>query len=471
MAIFYNEGEKKVRPGVFQRYSDVGLGELVGATDGICAIPVQANWGPLGVVVAQSKKSMLAKNYGTGTYGAGYTIPAAEAMFDGGAITVYTYRMGTGGKTASLELVDGLTVTAKYPGTMPISVSVQEKIGDASKKQLIVYVNDARTETWDFAADDTAEGENLVKATVASKYITITGSAKAVPVKAVASGALAGGENPTVTNEDYSKAFAAFEPFYYNTIALDVDDDASLTLSHLLEEYLKGAYRYGKQAIAVVGEKTTVSFEDRIAHASSFNSEMVVYLGGGWINGSTNMDGVLAICQTAGTIAATPSNKAITHAVVSGATELCETRTYAEYEAAIGAGMLMVARSQDGRVWYDSGVNTLMFLEEGIQDAGWKKIRRTKTRFELFHRLDLTLEPKVGRVSQDADGLADVVQSGQRVVDAMVNERKVFNGAKFTVDPENPAEADSAWFVITTDDIDSLEKIYLHYQFRYSQNA
>ena len=471
MAIFFNEGEIKVRPGVFQRHTDRGYTTPAPTYDGICAIPVQANWGPLGLVVGQTQRGALTKNYGTGTYGTGYTIPAAEAMFDGGANTVYTYRLGTGGKAASKELASGLTATAKYVGTMPISVAVQEKLGDASKKQLLVYVNNALMETWDFAADTKAEGANLIAATAKSKYITITGTAATVAVLAVASGALTGGENPTVTNEDYSKAFAALEPYYYNTIALDVDDDENMTLSLMLQAYLDGAQKYGKNAMAVVGEKTTVEFKTRTAHASAFDSELVVYLGGGWMSGSENKDGVLAICQTAGTIAATPSTKAITHAVINGATALCESLTYAEYEAAIGAGMLMVSLSQDGSVWYDSGINTLINLEEGIQDAGWKKIRRVKTRFELFHRLDLALDPKAGRISQDNDGISSVLQVGQRVVDEMVSEKKLVSGAKFVIDPDNPADADSAWFIVPVDDYDSIEKIYLHYQFRYSQNA
>ena len=50
-------------------------------------------------------------------------------------------------------------------------------------------------------------------------------------------------------------------------------------------------------------------------------------------------------------------------------------------------------------------------------------------------------------------------------------EGKLFPGATFTQDTENPVSGDSAWFIIQADDIDSLEKIYLQYQFRYSQNA
>lgn len=471
MAVHFNEGETKKRPGLFQRYSNNGNDTLAGAKDGICAIPVKASWGPLGKVVKNTQKSDLTKNYGAGTYGTGYTIPAAAEMFNGGAATVYTYRLGTGGTKASKELGSGLTVTAKYPGAYPISVAVQEKLGDSTMKQFLVYANTALVETWNFAADTKAEGANLIAAVAGSNYIEVTGSAATVAVLPVASGALSGGADPTVTNEDYSKAFAALEPYFYNAIALDVDDDKDMTLSLLLQEYKENAYKFGKYGHSVVGEKTTVAFETRCAHARAFNDAKVVYLGGGWKSGNESKDGVLAICHTAGVIASTPANKGITHAVIKGATELCEDLTYSQYEQAIESGMLMVSMATDGSIWYDSGVNTLTSPEMGIQDEGWKKIRRSKVRFEAFDRLDRALAPKVGRVSADTDGIADIIQTGQRVLNAMVSEGKLLPGAVFCEDPANPCTGDSAWFLVQIDDIDSLEKIYLHYQFRYSQNT
>ena len=132
--------------------------------------------------------------------------------------------------------------------------------------------------------------------------------------------------------------------------------------------------------------------------------------------------------------------------------------------------MLMLSLSPDGQIWYDSGVNTLVTPADD-QDNGWKKIRRVKTRFEIIDRLDRALAPKVGRVPASNDGIADVIQTGQRVLDMMVNEGKLMSGASFIEDPNNPYTGDSAWFIIQVDDIDSLEKIYLEYQFRYSQQA
>lgn len=471
MAVFYREGEIKNRPGVYQMHTNRGISATVGAQDGFCAIPVQASWGPLGKVVKNTSTTDLTNNYGTGTYGTGYTVPAAAAAFNGGASIVYTYRLGTGGTKATKELAEGLTATAKYPGTMAISVAVQEKIGDSTKKQLQVYAGTTLVEEFIFASDKTAEGANLIAAAANSKYLDLTGDAAVVPVLAVASGALTGGTNPTVTNADYSNAFAAFEPYYYNTITLDVDDDESMTLSLLLQSYLNNAYKLGKLGIAVVGEKTTVDFADRCAHATAFNDAQVVYLGGGWKHGAENMDGALAICYTAGVIAATPSNQGIVHKAISGATALCESVTFSQYVEAIEAGMLMVAMSTDGTIWYDSGINTLV-TPESNQDDGWKKIKRTKTRFELIDRLDRALNPKVGRVSANSDGIADIIQTGQRVIDQMANtEGKLQPGGTFAADPAKPYTGDSAWFLIQVDDVDSLEKIYLNYQFRYSQNS
>ncbi len=472
MAIFYREGEEKIRPGVYQRYSNTTQRTAAGAQDGICAIPIQASWGPLGTVVRNSNGELV-KNYGSGKYGTGYTVPAAQEMFDGGATTVYTYRMGQGGKKSSLKLKagenDAVTAAAKYPGTLKLSISVQPKVGNAAKKQVDIYADSVLKEIFEFDADLANEPANIVKACKNSKYIDFTlvgdgsGALADVPV---ASGDLSGGEDPAVTNEDYSKAFEAFEPFFYNVIALDVDDDENLSKSLLLQSYLDNAYKFGKLAIAVVGEKSNIDFEDRLKHAAKFNDEKIVYLGSGWATVSGNADGALAICRTAGMIAATPSNQSIIHSVIRGATDVLEALTYAQYEDAIKSGMLMPSMSNGGSIWYDSGVNTLVSPAEN-QDAGWKKIRRAKTRMELFDRLDRELQPKVGRINCDSDGVGDVIQTATRVLDSMVSEGKLAFGASFAVEKYS---ADSAWFIISADDLDSLEKIYLHYQFRFTAN-
>ncbi len=46
MAQIFREGEIKVRPDVYYRYSNKGKNDNVGAVDGINALVMQAAWGP-----------------------------------------------------------------------------------------------------------------------------------------------------------------------------------------------------------------------------------------------------------------------------------------------------------------------------------------------------------------------------------------------------------------------------------------
>lgn len=470
MAVQYRMGEEKTRPGLYQRHSNAGEKSVAGAQDGICAIPIRAKWGPLGEVVKNADGD-LTRNYGDGTYGDAYTVPAAQAMFTGGATTVYTYRMGSGGTKASIDLTEGGTAiakaVAKHVGTLVISISIQPKLGRPDLKEVNVYTGSTNVETFTFAVDTTNEVANLQEAVKSSRYIDITPIAEGViDTINVSGGLLTGGSDPTISVSDYSNAFAALEPYYYNTIALDIDDDDSMTYSLLLQSYMTNAFQYGKQAISVVGQKVSVAFDARKANAKAFNDAFVVYIGGGYKNASGEaVDGVLNICQTAGLIASTPSSQSITHTKVTGATDLLEALTYAQYEEAIESGMLLLSMARDGSIWYDFDVNTLTSLDEDTQDEGWKKIRRTKTRLEMFDRLDRSLEPKVGNINGDSDGYGDVIQTANRVLATMADERKIEEGAKFELDPTNAASGDSAWFVIIANDLDSLEKIYLHYQF------
>lgn len=473
-AMFFREGEEKKRPGLYQRFSTDDSNTNTGARDGYCAITIRANWGPVDQVTTHKNKKSVQKMYGNDAYDAATcTVPAALAMFDGGAQTVHIKRLGIGGIQGKLDLSDTsstalVEVMAVYPGTRKVSVSIQEKLGDSTKKVFTVYDGAAEMEVYEFDTDATNETANLLKAVNASDYVVLTHKADGVfaPL-AVAGGELLGGMDPTVTNADYATAWEALEQYFYNTTALDVDDDTNLTLSHMLQEHTGEVFQGGKMSMCVVGEKTGVNFKTRVAHAKSFDSKLTVYLGNGYKNAQgKEIDGMLAICTAAGNIASTPASQSIVHLKPYGAVDTMESLSYDQYVEAIEAGMLLISKDSEGNVWYDSGVNTLNTLAEN-EDLGWKKIRRVKTRLEIMDRLDRAISPRVGRLNTDNDGVAEVIQTGQGVLNDMVNELKLAAGATIYEDTENPRTTDSAWFAIEAYDIDSLEKIYLHYKFRY----
>ena len=126
--------------------------------------------------------------------------------------------------------------------------------------------------------------------------------------------------------------------------------------------------------------------------------------------------------------------------------------------------MLTVSKSR--QIQIEKAINTLV-TPDADQDAGWKKIRRVKERFELMDRIDTTLDPMVGKVDNDTDGRAAIVAAAQRVIDAMIGEKKLLAGT-VVEDEGNPPRGDMAWFILAIDDLDSIETIYLTYRFRFA---
>lgn len=461
MAYSYVAGEKKDRPGVYQRYSKADTAANgAGALNGVVAFVTNANWGPLNKVTVHTSLKSLKEQYGTGS-----GIDVAEKLFEGGATKVYVYRPEgtTTAGVAGTIVIGGVTATAKYPGTKALKVKVSAKVGDATTKVFQVIDGTTVVETFEFAVNETDEGAGLVTATANSAYVTVTKQADGQ----VDAGeyALAGGADPVITTEDYVRGFYALEPYRYNVIATD-----TITTNSVIAEYVKEAYNNGKLVQTVIGCASSDTLVSKQTAAKANNSKQVIYLGVGYKDVDGNdVDEAKAAAYAAGAIAATPSTESIVHKVINGATDVIVTYTNEEYTTAIQNGVLLISLGPDGEVWFDSGVNTLV-TPGADEDDGWKKIRRVKTRFELMDRIDRTLAPKVGKINGDGDGKAYIIQSASGVIKDMIAERKLSAGS-FYEDPEAPASPDSAYFIIEVDDIDSLEKIYLHYKYRFTAEA
>ena len=466
MGALYNIGEQKVRPGVYRRYENVGASDTPGAIYGVFAIAVHADIGPLGTVSTFGKED--ADDVKT-MYGTGGTVDAIQALFDGGANEVNVYRLGTGGTKASVTLKDSnttelVTLSTKSVTEKDFSVTIKSKLGSTDTKQLLVYTGTELLETIEYATD-TADSAALVAAvTESSLYLDAVKVADGL-VADVSNTKLTGGAAPTVNTESYSSAFTAFEPYKWNYLVLDTVDT---TVHALVSAYMNRIFQEGALGVCILGEPTTVAFETRLAHATAFNNEKVIYLGSGYEDGDGNkIDGYLAIATQAGIIGSMESNESATHTTIPGAVNTLEVLKNSQYEDAIKGGMLLLSPNDEGQVWFDAAINTLVTPGKD-QDDGWKKIRRTSTRFEMFDRIDRALAPLIGKVDCDDIGVGDCVIKGQAVLDAMIAESKLKDGATFAEDTTKTRGSDYAYFVIAADDKDSLEKIYLTYQFRFT---
>ncbi len=462
-------GEQKIRPAVYVRVTAAGEPPATAVPRGIVAALFRASWGPAGEAVHLESADAVKD-----TYGSGGTVEVAEEAFYGGCRRVLAYRLGSDGAAATLTVqdtdavpVDVVQLDAKYPGTRgnDLKVTLRTSLSDENKKELVVYEGTTLRETLTFDAG-AGEVDNLVAAVNAgSDWLVATKIADGNgTLEDVAQEALAGGTDPTVTATDYDSALSAIEALDWNVLAVDSEDVA---VHAAVQTYVDRVRGEGKRVLVVLGEPTSVDLATRLADAAAFNDPAVIYVANGF-EGSDGItrEGYRAAARVAGMVAGAEVTDSLTHAVVSGATELVGALTNAQVEQAITSGALVFTRNANKQVQIEYGINTLV-TPSADQDAGWKKIRRVRTRDDLMDRIVAVTDPLIGKVNNSPDGRATLIAAMQGVVNSMVREGALLGGT-VTEDPSNPPAGDSAWFLVQVDDLDSTEKVYLTFGFRFA---
>jgi hypothetical protein len=466
MAGTYTIGEKKTRPGVYHRYENTGGLQTAGATNGIGAAVVRASWGPLNKVIEFEPATSVEAVFGT----AG-TTDLITAMFTGGLVSGFFVRAGHGGKEPSLVIntAEGEaagTIKGAYVGARAFTATIRDNLaGDA--REFFIYDGTRTFLKVTFAKGDdevAALKEALEAAT--NDFILVLEEGASGALADIAQAAFTGGEDPEVTAQDYSDAFNSLEPYTYNVICIDT---TAAAVKATLAAYLARIYEAGSYPMAVIAADTTKDLETRMEEAVTYNDPKVIFVLNGAVDSAgTVLEDYLVAARIGGEVASTPANQSVTHLVLSGYADLAQPLTNTQVINALKKGCLVLTKNKAGQVHIEQGINTLI-TPNAEQDDGWKKIRRVKTRFELMQRIDDTLENVIGKVNNDTDGRATIVAAGNSVIKTMAAEQKLQKtGGSMAEDDDNPPEGDSAWFVIAVDDIDSIEKVYLLYRFRFT---
>lgn len=464
----FRVGEQKIRPGVYVRVTNIGEPQEAIVPQGIVAILFRASWGPLGEpVILESLESV------TTTFGSDGTIDAILEAFRGGCRRVIAYRLGAGEAKAVLTLQDDsatdvVKIEAKYPGKRgnDFAITIRDSLSDDTKRELLLFEGTTLRQTIQFNKG-TNEAQALVDAIAASNspYITAEKIADGSGILATVSQLkLTGGDDPVITGEDYSKGLLAIEAIDWNVLCVDTEDPV---IHAVVQTYVDRVRNEGKRVIAVVGEPTSVDLATRMANARAFNDPAIVYVGNGF-KGSDGVvrEGYKAAARVAGMIASANITESLTHYVVRNAVEVVGALTNAEIEEAIKSGMLIFTLSAQKQVQIEYGINTFV-TPTADMDAGWKKIRRVRTRDNLMDRIVAAWDSLIGKVNNSPDGRATLIAVAQGVINRMIVEGALLQGTVYE-DPSNPPQGDSAWFVVQVDDLDSAEKVYVTFQFRFS---
>lgn len=466
MGGIYVNGESKIRPGA---YFSVTTGDerTVAKVKGIVAVLFKADGGPV-VPKEIFSEAELKKLYGDNE-----TVDAAIEAFAGGAKEVVAVRVGSGGTKAAAALKEqggesaaAVTITAKYPGKRAFSVTVRDSIDAEKSRELIIYEGQQVFERFVFAKGDN-ESKALADAMFDSMYFDVEVNADGKVLADTAQTEFSAGTNPSTTTQDYSTALELLEMYDFDVIAVDTEDT---DIHKLVVAYIDRIYEAGQLAMTVLAEKSSVLLKDRMAHAKAFNSEKVIYVVNPAVSkGAVKLDGYQTAARIAGMVACGESNISLTHTVVDGITELTDRLTPSQMEDAELSGCLVLSYSPTKKVWIDNAINTLV-EPAANQDNGWKKIRRTKTRYELIRRVNEVVEISIGKIDNDTNGRATLISKIQDIGTSMIEESKLL-ACTVTENQNITADGDTAYFDIDVIDKDSMEHIYMTYKFQFSTNV
>lgn len=460
MAGIFTDGAAKVRPGTYFNVNTNDGAGVIGAKDGIVAVLFKGTFGPVNEVRELADIREINPVYGNGG-----DVDGVELAFLGGAKTVLAVRVGTEGTAAHTKLGEIATITAKYPGTRDFSVTVRDSLTGTGQKAVSIYSGNRELERYEFLKNGSAEGAALKEAMGKSANFSVeVNTDGALPD--VAQQAFTAGTDPVVNVDSYQTGLCQLENVYCNAVCVATEETA---VHLLLKSFLDRAYNNGFFACGVVAEHSDTSLDTRIAHGKTFNDEKMIYvLNAKGMRMEQELNGYQLAALVAGMYAAYPSSQSLTHKVLKEVTELTDVLKPSEIEKAEGQGCLVLSKSRDGKIWIDNAVNTLWELPEN-KDGGWKKIRRTKTRFELMHRMNTTADNLTGNVDNDKNGRETVISKLNEVGKAMIQEGKLIS-CNVTEYPGRQANGDYAYFLIDPVDKDSLEHLYLYYNFTYNTN-
>lgn len=463
MAQTYLTGTVPVRPGVYFRRTADGV-TVQPAINGVLAVLYHSNWGALNKVfdIDQTMINNLED----------YVGDAAQVIREGligGATTVRAVRVGTGGKESSVKLkntaatpANCVELSARYVGNREFDVTIKTN-SITGKRQVMILDGDNLFEQVEFEPGGN-EAEKMVNAFANNRFFVAKKLVDGTLADVAQAVTMTGGTDPTVNAAAYIKGTEILERYRWNVIVADSDDS---DIQSKIYDFVKQSYETGHLGMCVIAGKSSQTLEDRMSTAKSINDEKVVYVLNGWIgNDGTVYEGYPAAARIGGMIAGSESNTSVAHLVIQNALELIEPLTNGEIIKAEESGCLVVSLNEDDQVILDNAINTLITPGNNM-DEGWKKIRRTKTRFELIYRVNRTCERLIGRLTNNTNGRATILAAMQGIINEMIGENKLFAGSYAAEDEVHRPEGDKAYFVLYISDIDSMEKIFINYNFTY----
>lgn len=457
------------RPGFYMQFKAAALAAISTGPRGILAMPVKANWGPAQEIKEITSLNDLETIYNNDTDSPFTAYKCIRLALKGGINKVLAYRMVDGNESvASITLQDGsatsvLTLETKYPTERSFNVTVRDNPEDsANYKDIVLYEGTTKLYTYTFSKTsivDSAVSE--INNDENNLWLDATKVADGDGTLAdVSNSDLTGGNAgaTSITATQYTNAQSAFETRVFNAITLDGQTDSAIQDN--LQTYVERLRSEGKKVIAYVGGSTAddASISNANTRSTGFNSEAVVNVGTGGVEGDTTYSSAETACYVAGLSHGQRLKDSLTYKSTFF-DDVNPRLTHSEIVTAINSGTLVLVH--DGtRVKVEYGINTLTSLGSDQNDA-WKKIKVIRIMDAIDTDTTSTAEQNyVGKVLNNDDGqtalLTAIKNYFETLTPDLLNEDFV---VEVDEDKQANAASDEFFWRYEATIVDSMEKI------------
>lgn len=413
----WNETNKPGIPGFYNRFKFMAESRLNQGTNGVVAMPVKSDWGPVKQIVTVQTEKQLINAFGKNMSFTAYRL--GRLVLLGKPAKLLLYRLTDGSeKVSSITLKDTASTAADvikletlYPTDKNFNVTIKADVVDNSLTDIILYEGTEQLYTFKVSGV-IADIVNKINSNDNNTWIKATKIADGNGSLAnIVSQKLIGGSNGTtsITNQLYTDAMTAFEGYKIDAFVLDGVGDTALQMS--VQAWIDKNKSSGADLIGYVGSKTNSSLDDINSQSKTFNDEAIVNVG---ISGT--YEGVdYAPAEVACYIAGLATGKGIKESICNEKTifEDVNPKLSRDDIIACEAAGTLVLVNDEGSIIVVDDVNTLKkFSDDQSEALGY--IRAVK----FIYSVDKDTSAK----RTDFLGIQSNNTSGQKVVIAALKK-------------------------------------------------
>lgn len=377
--------QNKTRPGVYFRFRSKDKQNLTVGDRGIVAICEPMSWGPVAQVMEINAGADMMPF-------TGYDVTAPEnrflqEIFKGTNRTpaprkVLLFRPTAGENGKATATIEGLTVTALYPGVRgnDISVIISALSEDEEPSFEVSTVVDGEIKDKQTAAN--------VEDLTANDWVEWSGEGS---LTATVGTTLSGGADGTVASAAYSAFLSSIEPYKFDVLIYDGVDS---TVRNAMETFIKRVNTETGRYSQLVESGATNPDTRYIVNVAS----------GAVLDDGTTLNQQQVCWWAGGALAAATYAQDLTNASYPNAVDISPKMTHSQYVDAINAGKF-VLNADDGTVRVEYDINSMITYTSEIGEV---------YRYNRTMRLCNTIANDLySQFSQNYVGIVDNTEDGR----------------------------------------------------------